>query len=353
MSGTSPLYSTGKSLAAMAADLTPRCKFEACDARQAQAWQRRARRELGDTLRFLDQDPVAPRVRTLETVDRGEYLRKKILIHTSTHDRMPVYLLVPKNATGPLPCVLALHGHGYGVRDIVGLFQDGAERYEPEGYHADFACELVKRGFLVAAPEIAGFGERNPYYQAGATRPEWSGCYRLSMDSLMLGGTLPGLRVWDTMRLVDYLESRSDVRPGSIGAMGISGGGMLTFFAAAMDPRIRASVISGYFCEWEGSIQGCDHCVCNFVPGILQLGKLSDLAGLIAPRPTLVEHGTRDADFPIRFVRRAVKRSRKAWEAFDQGERLQTDIFEGQHRIHGKKAYDFLQRHLREEPVPC
>ena len=347
MSTTTPPFSTSKALTGLAADLPPHFVFEASDARRARAWQRRARKALGNCLGFLDQEPVAARARTLETVDRGDYLRKKIVIRTSRHDRMPVYVLEPKNPAGPLPCVLALHGHGYGVKDIVGLFQDGKERHEPEGYHADFACELAKRGFLVAAPEIAGFGERNPYCKAGALRPDWPGCHRLAMDALMLGGSLLGLRVWDTMRLIDYLESRRDVARGAIGAMGISGGGMLTFFAAAMDPRIKASVVSGYFCEWEGSIQRCDHCVCNFVPGISRLGRLSDLAGLLAPRPTLVEHGTHDADFPIKFVRKAINRSRKAWQAFERADLLQTDIFEGQHRIHGKKAYDFLMRHLR------
>jgi dienelactone hydrolase len=341
-----PTYSSGKALAGIADDLAPQCVFDATNANEARAWQRRARRKLAECLGFLDREPVSPGPRTLESVDRGEYVRKKIVIRTSMHDRMPVYILEPKKARRPLPCVLALHGHGYGVKDIVGLFRDGAERYEPEGYHVDFACELAKRGFLVAAPEIAGFGERNPYFRETTLTDDPTGCYRLSVDSLMLGGTLLGLRVWDTIRLIDYLQSRKDVASESIGAMGISGGGMLIFFTAAMDPRIKASVISGYLCEWEGSIQGSDHCLCNYVPGVSRLGKLSDLAGLLAPRPTLVESGTHDPIFPIKHVRKAVQRSRKAWGVFDRGNLLQTDIFKGQHRIHGKKAYDFLQHHL-------
>jgi dienelactone hydrolase len=341
-----PPFSTAKALAGIARDAPPSYAFEATDPTGARAWQRRARKALGQCLGFLDQSRVDPNPRTIQTVDRGSYVRKKIVLHTSAHDRMPVYILEPKEGSAPRPCVLALHGHGYGVNDIVGLFKDGTERREPEGYHVDFACALAERGFLVAAPEIAGFGERNPYHQPGSLRDDWPGCYRMAMDSLMLGGSILGLRVSDTMRLIDYLVSRPDVRDGSIGAMGLSGGGMLTYFAAAMDSRIRASVVSGYFCEWEGSIQGSDHCVCNFVPGVLQLGKLSDLAGLLAPRPLLVEHGTHDSGFLIRHVRQAVRRSRPAWEAFGHPEWLETDFFAGSHRIHGKKAYDFLQRHL-------
>ena len=341
-------YSPCKMLSGLAGDgWSPGNLFEARDAKEARAWQRRTRKALADCLGFLDRDSVSPRPRTVETVDRGDYVRTKVVIHTSEHDRMPVYVLKPKGAQGPLPCLLALHGHGYGVKDIVGLFQDGSERREPEGYHVDFACELARRGFLVFAPEIAGFGERYSYYNPGSRRSEPGGCYRLAMDSLMLGGTLLGLRVWDTMRLIDYIETRRDADASALGAMGISGGGMLTFFAAALDARIRASVISGYFCEWEGSIQASDHCACNYVPGILRRGRLSDLAGLLAPRPTLVENGTQDQIFPIQHVRRAVCRARKAWKTFGRPGQLQTDIFEGSHRIHGKKAYMFLQDNLK------
>ena len=44
------------------------------------------------------------------------------------------------------------YGHGYGVKDIVGLWESGAERDTPDGYHKDFGIELCRRGFAVAAP---------------------------------------------------------------------------------------------------------------------------------------------------------------------------------------------------------
>jgi hypothetical protein len=131
--------------------------------------------------------------------------------------------------------------------------------------------------------------------------------------------------------------------------MGISGGGMHTFFSTALDPRIRACVISGYFCDWRHSILGVHHCTCNFVPGLLNLGELSDLAGLIAPRPCLIESGTHDNIFPIGPVRQTIRCARRAWEAFGQGDNLQSDLFEGRHRIHGQRAYAFLREHLMRE----
>ena len=165
----------------------------------------------------------------------------------------------------------------------------------------------------------------------------------------MLGKSAAGMRVLDALRVVDYLRTRDEVRADRIGAMGISGGGMHAFFSAAIDPRIKAAVVSGYFCDWRHSILSIFHCTCNFVPGLLNLGELSDLAGLIAPRPCLVEAGVRDEIFPIEHVKRTVAKARRAWKVLGAPDNLQTDYFEGRHRINGPAAYDFLAENLQLE----
>ncbi|KAH9554550.1 hypothetical protein CY35_08G069300 [Sphagnum magellanicum] len=48
--------------------------------------------------------------------------------------------------------------------------------------------------------------------------------------------------VWDIIKLMDYLTTRPDIDPTHIGMMGISLGGMNTWFAAAADPRIAVAV---------------------------------------------------------------------------------------------------------------
>ena len=171
-------------------------------------------------------------------------------------------------------------------------------------------------------------------------------CHNAATYAIMLGKSIAGLRMLDALRVVDYLAKRSEIDANAIGAMGISGGGMHTFFSAAIDPRIKASVISGYFCDWRNSILSIYHCTCNFVPGLLNLGELSDLAGLIAPRPLLVENGTHDPIFPIERVKDAVTKAKRAWKAFGAEDQFETDYFEGRHRINGAKAYDFLATHL-------
>jgi len=164
-----------------------------------------------------------------------------------------------------------------------------------------------------------------------------------------LGGSALGLRVYDGMRLVDYLATRRDTDIRRLGAMGISGGGMHTMFSACLDTRIKASVISGYYSTFRDSILAMHHCPCNYVPGLARFGEMHDLAGLIAPRPMLIEAGQRDTIFPLRAVRRAVREAKKVYGVLGDPACVETDYFDGRHQISGRKAYRFLQKSLSPE----
>ena len=336
-------------------------RFCAATEDEARSWQERVRPLLKTTVGFLPglpeqsregapslpDAPLEPQV--LEVVDKGDYTREKLLLRTSAYTVMPVYILKPKSQAAPLPVVLALHGHGYGVKDIVGLWEDGTERNTPDGYHKDFAVELCRKGFLVAAPEISCFGERQTDFShlnklIGQGEP--TTCHHTAALAFHLGGSVVGLRVRDGIRLVDYLETRPDADTARLGAMGISGGGMHTFFSTCLDPRIRACVVRGYFSPYRNSIFGMHHCTCNYVPGLHSFGEIYDLAGLIAPRPMLIEAGTRDPIFPIEAVKEAVARTQEVYSVFGAKDQLETDYFEGRHRINGERAYNFLWEKL-------
>jgi dienelactone hydrolase len=325
-----------------------RYAFRAKTLLEAQPWQAETRKSLAQTIGLpLDDSALNPQL--LESVDKGDYIREKVLLHTGAHTLMPVYLLFPKAAQKPLPVVLAFHGHGYGVKDIVGLWEDGEERDIPDGYHKDFGVELCRAGFAVAAPEIACFGERQTDFsslEAALDQPVPSTCAHSAMLAFHLGASVVGMRVHDGLRLVDYLETRPELDTRRLGAMGISGGGMHTFFSTCLDERIRACVVSGYFCTFRDSILAMSHCACNFVPGLGTFGEMYDLAGLIAPRPMLVESGNYDNIFPQKAVKESVSRANAVYAVFGDGLRVETDYFEGRHQISGKKAYGFLQAAL-------
>ncbi len=345
-----PMLQPTQELKALAAGAA-RYPFTATDQDTAQAWQAACRPALAAVLGFLDTPPVDPAPQLIEEVDRGDHIRRKVLITTAPDAQMPVYLLIPKGVTGPQPTLIAYAGHGYGVYDIVGLWEDGEERLAVDGYHKDFAVALCRRGFVVAAPEIAGFGERQSDYSQlnqKLGQPVPSTCHNAATYAFMLGKSLVGQRVRDGLRLVDYLATVVEVDHNRLGAMGISGGGMLTFFHTALDERIKAAVISGYFSSFRDSILAMNHCTCNFVPGLLNIGEMVDLVGLLLPRPLLIEAGTRDPIFPIETVRASVARAREICTIFggDAAQAVELDEFEGRHRISGVRAYDFLWERL-------
>jgi len=321
-------------------------RFKATDPASASRWQRKTRQALAQQIGLHAIPSASPRARMIEAVDKGDYVRQKILLRTAPNSLMPVYILLPKDEPGPLPVVLAFHGHGYGARDIVGLWDDGKERNTPDGYHKDFAIALCRSGFAVAAPEISCFGERQTdfsYLNTAIGQPIPTTCTHSAMLAFHLGISVVGLRVHDGMRLVDYLETRKDLDVNRLGAMGISGGGMHTFFSTCLDARIRACVVSGYYSTFRDSILAMSHCACNFVPGLAKFGEMHDLVGLIAPRPMLVEAGNYDPIFPIRAVRAGVAKARAVYGVFDTPGLPATDYFEGRHQISGRKAYDFLK----------
>jgi dienelactone hydrolase len=279
----------------------------------------------------------------LERVQCEGYVRERV--EWTTHDglRMPVYVLIPDGADKDLPAVVALHGHGYGSREIVGLEPDGSDRQGIAGLHKDFAVDLVKQGFVVAAPELLGFGDRRLAEDIEAG-PKQSSCFRISAHLMMLGQSIAGVRVTETMQAVGYLMSRPEVNPQKIGCMGISGGGLIAAFTAGLDERIGATVVSGYANTFEDSILERAHCLDNYIPGVLLEAEMPELIGLIAPRGLLIESGDTDMVFPRNGTLRAYEVLSRIYEAAGASEALETDYFTGGHEISGAKAYEWLKR---------
>lgn len=296
------------------------------------------------------QTPLNPIRVTSE--DCGDFRRELYQLTIAPHLATQTWLLIPagrspdRPATAePMPAVLACHGHGYGVRAMIGLDPEGHPHETEPDYQKDFALSLVRQGFIVAAPEIIGFGEaRREEDKHGS--PEDSSCYSISTYLLMLGLTMPGLRVFQAMLNLDFLQSLPGVSTDKIGCMGISGGGLVAAFSAALDERIRAVVISGYANTFRDSIMSVFHCVDNYIPGLLRDCELPDLISLIAPRPLLIENGRQDEIFPIRAAEQALRQLRQVYELHQAADRITADFFEGEHQIHGVKAYPWLKRWL-------
>jgi dienelactone hydrolase len=163
---------------------------------------------------------------------------------------------------------------------------------------------------------------------------------------MLIGQTLLGWRVWDVMRTIDYIETRADLDSRRVGCMGISGGGTVTVFASALEPRIRAALVSGYLNTFRDSISSIVHCTDNYVPGILQWAEMHDVAGLIAPRPLFIESGEKDNIFPVAASVASFNAVRDIYAAFGATDRVDQEVFPDAHAFHGQRGIPFLARHL-------
>jgi dienelactone hydrolase len=309
-------------------------------------WQNTLRSRFRERLGGFDMasDALNP-VMLEERKTYPDFYRERIEIGTIEGLRMPVYILGPADGRVPTAAVVACHGHGYGSREIAGLKPDGSDNLVEPGIHRNYGVELAKRGLLVICPELIGFGDRRLEEDADKS-PKESSCYRIAVALMMVGRTLGGLRIRETMRAIDYLISRGDVDASRIGVYGLSGGGLVAGFTAALDERVRAAVVCGYTNTFEGSILAMRHCLDNYIPGILQDAEMPDLLGLIAPRPFMLEAGRNDRIFPIDSTLQAKERLETIYQAYGAEERFETFLFDGGHEVSGEISFDWMRDRL-------
>jgi dienelactone hydrolase len=311
-----------------------------------EAWQKKLRVKVQELVGGFPKtkSPLAPV--TLEVKDFPTYKREKFVIQTQPGVALLGYLLTPKNASGPLATMICVPGHGRGVDDIVGIDEKGRDRTDKAGYQHDFAIQVVEAGLAAVAVEPMAFGCRRDA-KTSKKGLGTSACQPVAGAALLLGETMVGWRVYDVMRTVDWIETRKELDAARVGVMGISGGGTVTSFAAALEPRLKVAMISGYLNTFKSSIVAMSHCIDNYVPGILNWCENYDVASLIAPRPLYVESGERDSIFPIAASKEAFAHVKQVYTALGAADLTQHETFDDVHIFHGGGGIPFLAKHLK------
>lgn len=240
----------------------------------------------------------------------GEFRQERFAFDAAPGIRVPGRLLAMGSTSRRRPVIIVMHGTG-GSKDDSGT--------------TALMTRAASAGFIAVGIDGRFHGERAKA-NAGSTEyvEAMLRTYRTGVGHPFLYDT-----VWDVMRLIDYLATRSDVDPARIGMTGISKGGMETYLTAAMDERVAVAApgIGLQSFRWAIDHEAWQSRVGTFqqaidaaakdagvgvvdaafvrrfydkvAPGIYGQFDGPAMVQLIAPRPLLAVNGDSDARTPV------------------------------------------------------
>ncbi|MBT3270016.1 hypothetical protein HN371_22910 [Candidatus Poribacteria bacterium] len=305
--------------------------FDASSREAFSAWQTDARERLGAIIGALPSEPanLKPTREVVEETDA--YVRERLVYETRPGMRVPGYLLTPKGLDGPAPAVLCLHGHSRGGKDNC---------LEADTGYAAFAPQFAEQGVVAFCPDQIGFGER--------VMPEGKVTYNVLVHGLnMLGETLIGWRYWDLLCAMEIVSGLDTVREDRIGVMGLSLGGEMTMFLAAMQERIAAACVACYLTSHKSTFLDSPHCTCGHLWDLARHFEHVDIAALIAPRPLFLEAGSQDPSFPSGDAEALVEELRSVYTLHGKSDvDIGVHVHGGGHEINGSQSIPWMIERL-------
>ena len=274
-------------------------------------WQRERQRLRTALTSMLWNDMPWPEAPPRATVTHRQeydgYTTENLVLETAPGVFVTANLYLPRSGPKPYPAVLYQCGHAnksvyrrhgawFAAHGIAALVMDNIEMGEMEfthhGVYANAWFHWYSRGFSPLAVELL-----------------------------------------NARRAVDYLAARTDLDRHRIGATGRSGGGVTTFFLAALDDRIAASApVSGTLSTtgWIRNRLSVAHCDCQYP--VNSYGLLySEVGALIAPRPQLLANADADRGFPMDSFTEMVDKVRDIYDLYGRPNALQTAVAPGGH----------------------
>jgi hypothetical protein len=329
-----------------AVDWQPLLSFQGTTEAEWAAWREKAYAKYVELLgEFPQAVDLAPEV--IYSIEEQGLIRERVVFDSEAFMSVPCTVLRPADMPADRSgrAILCSHGHGpFGKEPVAGNTTTPELRANIALHHYNYGQEMARRGYLTLSPDLRVFGERS---DGGDPYPGRDKCNVHFIRGAVLGIYTLTLNIWDMMRCVDYLQSRPEVDPDRIGMMGLSQGGTMTTFTSALEPRIAAADIIGYVNPWEGfGIQRANFCGSQIVPGIFRYFDTHDIAGLIAPRPLLLEMGIHDTCFPIEDTLAGYEGVRRIYRAAGHEDRLWADVHPGEHGFAANQAYAFFDRYL-------
>lgn len=326
-----------------------------------EAWQIATRVRLFDLLGLSIMDRVSIEARELDRVQiAGGIVRTHAMLQVERDVWMPFYLLEPQSpkldARGRKCCYVCPHGHqGAGAASVAGVTGVPAVDDAVRKFNYDYGLRLARMGYVTVCPDARGWGYRRDWKGQGDDENSFlrGTCLNQARMAEPLGLTVAGLNVWDNMRLIDYLATRGDIAMDDLGCFGFSGGGYMTLYLAALDPRVRKAFVSGYLYGVGDSLLHLNgNCSCNYTPGLWRLLDMGDIASLIAPRPLLVQSCEEDrlnGSRGLKNVDEQLKIVRDAYKLLGRRDALRHEVCPGGHHLgvtHLVEDIEWLDSHV-------
>lgn len=201
-------------------------------------------------------------------VEGKDYTIEKVLLETWPGFYLGGNLYRPLNKPGRHPGIASPHGH----------WNYGRLENSSTGSIPARCINFAKQGYVAFCYDMVGYNDtlQTPHR------------FRSAEGELWAFGPL-GLQLWDSIRVIDFLQSLPDVDPERIGMTGASGGGTQTFLLTAVDDRVKWSAPVNMI---SGIMQG--GCVCENAPNLRVGANNIEIGAMMAPRPLMMVSATGD-----------------------------------------------------------
>jgi dienelactone hydrolase len=283
-----------------------------------------------DSLGDLPPRPSPSRARVVSREWRRNYLLERVAIDNGLGSDISALLMLPEKRAPRAPAILWLHSSTPDKNQLITPnLSDGKE---------SLADLFANAGYVVLAPDACLYGERGENVPAGATegyrRDDWES-FRVAEDrmlklNLWFGRTLWGMFVRDDQTALDYLCSRPEVDAKRIGATGMSMGSTRSWWLAAVDERVAATVGVACLTRYQnliahGNLRG--HGLYYFCFGLLKHFDTEGVIALIAPRPYLALTGDLDYGSPADGIKVIEEKAGAVYSAVGARDHFQSIIY--------------------------
>lgn len=251
----------------------------------------------------------------------------RYLVKPGSWEPQPIYALTP--ASGMLNGVTLITFHGHGDDPFSGIYT--------------YVRELARRGYRVVMPILYGKMERET---RGLRYDPRAVCASWSVDADALGTSLLGARLFDGVLAYQLAMQLPGVDRGRVACVGLSMGGELSLYLAAIQPDIKVCVSAGFLSTFRSLLLERGNCQCYSIRDWPRYFDMPDIAGCIAPRPLQIQKGESDPCFDPQDVANAFVSVQQIYGAYGQPENVQYVTYPGGHCLHVDRAEAFLMAHL-------